>query len=345
MKPFLFLLFLVLFTGRFYAQAFQPINTLHPAKDYPGEKIRQTENSSALALVRGVLGDFELGREKMVAIQLNGKYEARIHGNGDLDDPKIGERLNDKIILGAIERVEARFDPYYNDPWKSTLYAGTINFLIPALTNPNLDPNAEPEPEPEPDPEPWENPMTKRLLAAQEPDVRTKHVKATTAPRAGFFAGSQLRAQSIFVGFPVEVPLTKRLSLGASILWNWKSRDAVEIDSTGYQAFSSNVLWSTEASIMAKYYLNPAYPRFYLLAGPYVERARLKQNYDYLPERPRFGRAHTAFGFNFGLGILFYSRLNVNVSWSAIVSNPNKLLPYQDWRGTTVSVGWLLGKR
>lgn len=344
MKPSFLPLFILLFyTSYLGAQGFQPINAFHAEKDYPGEKIRQTENGNAMVFIRQILGDFELGSAQMIAILINGKYEARIHGDGNFDLDKTSERLNDKIILGSIDRIEARYDLNYNDPWNSVPYKGTINFVIPALTNPNLDPNTAPEPEP--DPEPWDNPMTRRLLAAQEPDVRAKRMKANSAPRAGLFAGTQLRAQSIYIGFPVEVPITRQLSLGASIMWNRKSQDFVEIDSTGYESLSRNVELSVEASVMARYYLNNTYPRYYVVLGPYLERARLKQDYDYLPEAPKFGKAHTAIGFNFGLGILFYSRLNVNVGWSAILSNPSKLLPYQDRRGTSISVGWLFGKR
>ena len=276
----------------------------------------------------------------MIAILVNGNYEARVHGNGDFDQEKAAQRLNDKIILGATERVEARFDQNYNDPWASMPYTGTINFVIPALTNPNLDPNA-----PAPDPEPWENPMTKRLLAAQEPDVRLKHLPATSAPRYGIFAGTQLRAQSIYLGIPVEVPITRQFSLCASIMLNRKYQELVETDSTGYQKSSSNLELALEVGLEAKYYLNNTYPRYYLFAGPYLERDRLKRSYYDDPEPGKFGEVHTAFGMNAGLGLLVYGGLNVHVGWSAIFTSHDKLLPYQDLRGTSVSVGWLFGKR
>lgn len=334
------LFFLALGAHNLRAQGFQPINAFHPEKDYPGTRFQSNENLLPTEFIRKVLGDFELGRERMIAILVNGKYEARVHGNGDFDEAKVPQRLNEKIVLSATERVEARFDLNYNDPWASMPYTGTINFVIPALTNPNLDPNAQ-----EQDPEPWENPMTKRLLAAQEPDVRPKRMPATSAPRYGIFAGSQLRAQSIFLGIPVEVPITRKLSLSASIMWNRKYQELVEADSTGFRKESSNLEIAMEVNIAAKYYLNNFYPRIYLFAGPYLERDRLKKSYFEDPEPGKFGKAHTALGINAGFGMLLYAGLNVSVGWSAILTPPDKLLPYQDLRGTCISVGWLFGKQ
>lgn len=276
----------------------------------------------------------------MIAILINGKYEARVHGNGDFDETNELQRLNDKIVLGATERVEARFDLNYNDPWASMPYTGTINFVIPALTNPNLDPNA-----PVQDPEPWENPMTKRLLAAQEPDVWLKRKKASTAPRYGIFAGTQLRAQSIYLGIPVEVPITRKFSLLGSVMWNRKYGELAETDSTGFQKVSSNLERAFEVNLAAKYYLGNYYPRFYVFAGPYLERDRLKKSYFEDPEPGKFGDAHTAIGLNGGLGILVYAGLNISVAWSAILTRDDKLLPYQELRGASISVGWMFGKR
>ncbi|MBC7774420.1 MAG: hypothetical protein H7246_03195 [Phycisphaerae bacterium] len=336
--PILFLI--VLGAPCLRAQGYQPINAFHPEKDYPGSKFQSAENLSPTELIRQVLSDFELSQKQMIAILVNGKYEARVHGNGDFDQDKVPQRLNDKIVLVATERVEARFNLNYNDPWASMPYTGTINFVIPALTNPNLDPNA-----PEPDPEPWENPMTKRLLAAQEPDVRLKRQPASTATRYGIFAGSQLRAQSIYLGIPVEVPITRQLYLCSSIMWNRKSNELVETDSTGFQKVSSNLEIAMEVNIGAKYYLNNSYPRFYLFAGPYLERDRLKKSYFEDPEPGKFGKAHTALGINGGLGMLVFAGLNVSVGWSTILTRHDKLLPYQDLRGTSISVGWMFGKR
>ena len=100
-----------------------------------------------------------------------------------------------------------------------------------------------------------------------------------------------------------------------------------------------------EVNLAAKYYLNNVYPRIYLFAGPYLERDRLKKSYFEDPEPTKFGKAHTALGINAGFGMLLYSGLNVSVGWSAILTPEDKLLPYQDLRGTCISVGWLFGKR
>lgn len=335
---FFLFLFLALSAICLRAQGYQPINAFHPEKDYPGSQFQSTE--SPTELVRQILSDFELSRKYMIAILVNGQYEARVHGNGDYDDEKVAKRLNDKIVLGATERVEARFDQNYNDPWASMPYKGTINFVIPALTNPNLDPNA-----PEPDPEPWENPMTKRLLAAQEPDVKLKKLPATSATRYGVFAGTQLQAQSIYLGIPVEVPITRQLSLSASIMWNRKYNELEEIDSTGFRKSSSNLELAFEINVGAKYYLNNTYPRYYLFAGPYLERDRLKKSYFEDPEPGKFGKPHTAVGINGGVGMLVYAGLNIHIGWSAILTPHDKLLPYQDLRGTSIGVGWLFGTR
>ncbi len=337
---FFLLFFLALCAHCLQAQGYQPINAFHPEKDYPGSKFQSTENFSPTDLIRQVLSDFELSQKQMIAILVNGKYEARVHGNGFFDDTKVSQRLNNKIVLGATERVEARFDLNYSDPWASMPYTGTINFVIPALANPNLDPNAH-----EPDPEPWENPMTKRLLAAQEPDVRLKRQPASSATRYGIFAGTQLRAQSIYLGISVEVPIARQFSLYTSLMVNRKYQELVETDTTGFLKTSSNLELAFEANLGAKYYLNNSYPRFYLFAGPYLERDRLKKSYFEDPEPGKFGKAHTAVGINAGLGLLVYAGLNVSVGWSAILTRHDKLLPYQDLRGTSISVGWMFGKR
>ncbi len=331
--------FLALSTNSLCAQGSQTINAFHPEKDYSGDKIREIDQLSAVELIKEVLHDFDLVREKEIALLINGQYEARVHGNGDFDQTKTVERLNKKIILGAIERIEARYDLNYNDPWNTMPYTGTINFIIPALSNPNLDPNAQV------DPEPWENPMTKRLIAAQEPDTRIKHALAKSSTGVGLFAGRQFTGESIFVGVPVEVPLTKNLSLYSSIMLNRKSYDLIQTDSFGFIYGSQNVERAVEASVMAKYYVNNTYPRFYGIAGPYVERDRLKQTYYDDPETGKFGKAHTAVGLNFGAGIVFHSQLSLQISWSTIFTSPDKLLPYQKKRGTTISVGWMFMKK
>lgn len=325
---------------RLDGQSFQPINALHPAKDYPGEMVRAADGSSSLALIRTILNDFELEKKHLVAILINGKYEARIHGDGTFEQEKTAERLEQKIVLGAVERIEARYDLNYNDPWSNTPYKGTINILMPALENPNMDPNAPPEP----DPEPWENPMTKRLLAAQEPDVKVRHIEANSAPRAGFFVGSQLQSRSIFVGAPVEIPLTQRFSLYGSVMWNWKSRDLSETDSTGFTQTTSTVEQAMEICLMGKLHLNNTYPRYHAMAGPYWERDRQKVDYFGLPVNSEYGKVHNAVGMNVGVGVLFYNGLDVNLGWSVVFTPQNKLLPFQDLRGFSISVGWMFGR-
>lgn len=343
MKHIVALFLCLLLPGILPAQEFHPINIFFPEKNYTQEQLNRAKYVDAVEMLRAVVRDFELDHTRVVAILLNGKYESRMRCDGQFDIDITPKRLNDKIVLAAIDHLEARFNTDYVDPWKSGGYVGTINLVIPAMANPDMDPNKAQEPEP--DPEPWNDPIVQRLIVAAGEKPPKIPQKASASIRAGVVAGIMARRLSVFVGFPIEVPITKRFALCGAPVWNWKKDKVFGTSGQGLQLTDDYSLRSFEPSITAKYYLNDNYPHYYVTAGPYLERGRATWVYNSRPELGTVHQSHSTFGLNFGVGILFYSRLNFYINGSIMLSDKTKMLPLQDKRGVTVGVGWMLGKK
>ncbi|MEI6408066.1 MAG: hypothetical protein WCR52_01670 [Bacteroidota bacterium] len=346
MKHIAALFLYLLLPGILLAQEYHPINMFFPEKNYAQDQLNRAKYADAVEMLRAVVRDFELDHAHIVAILLNGKYESRMRCDGQFDVDITPKRLNDKIVLAAIDRLEARFNTDYVDPWKSKGYVGTINLVIPAMDNPDMDPNKALAPLP--DPEPWNDPIVQRLaVAAGEKPPKIPH-QASTAIRAGIFVGVLTRRLSVTVGLPLDIPITKHLSICGVAAWNWKKDKLSTIlvqQPVPYELSDIYTLLTFEPSVTAKYYLNSDYPHYYITGGPYIERGRAKWVYNTRPELGTVRETHTTFGFNIGAGVMFYSNMNVSLGWSFILSNKTNLPPYQDYRGATITVGWMFGKK
>lgn len=326
-----------------FGQSTQPVNVFSPEKNYTQEKIAAGNYDNAAALLQYLVRDFELDGSRLIAVLVNGKYQTRIYADGKFDSDIAPKRLNEKITPGAVERIELRYNPAYNAPVQNDPYVGTINFVVPALNNPEIDPNNQASAAE--NPEPWNDPIVNRLkIASGEASAPVKR-PAYTSIRAGGMVGILAARLSPFVSLQVEVPISKNLILCAAPEWSLKSSSRLVVLPLNDTIGEQYNLRTFAPSVTVKYYLPPSYPRFYLNAGPFLERGRGKWTYSARPDLDTQTGVYSTLGVNAGVGILFYSRLNFYIGLSGVLTNKNNLPPHQALRGAVVGIGWLLGKR